>query len=258
MARTVGRVAAEVGTTVRALHHYDEIGLVRPSGRTGSGYRVYDDADVDRLRQVLTYRSLGLSLEDVRHVLDDPAADARAHLRRSRALLLGRVDALHDAVARIDRALQEEETMTVRLSAQERREIFGDWLPEEYEAEARERWGDTEAWAESRRRTSSYGPDEWRAAKADGDAAEAALVQAMHAGEPAGSVRARAAAEQHRQVICRWYYDCPPAMHRSLGEMWVQDERFRTHHEEIAPGLAGYARDAAAANADTLEAADGA
>ena len=254
MGRTVGQVAAEVGTTVRALHHYDEVGLVRPSRRSSAGYRVYDDADVDRLRQVLTYRALGLSLEDVRRVLDDPAADTAQHLRRRRALLLARVDALHEAVARIDRALEEERDMTVRLTPEERREIFGDDLPEEHEQEARERWGETDAWQESRRRTSTFTADDWRAVKAESRAVEAELVACLAAGEPADGPRARAAAERHRQHVGRWFYDCLPQMHRALAQMWVDDERFRAHYEELAPGLAQYARGAVVANAESREA----
>src|SRR5258708_1111442 len=79
---TVGRLAELSGVTVRTLHHYDEIGLVRPSARTAAGYRAYSAADVDRLRQVLAYRRLGFGLRAVAELVSDPSADAVAHLRR--------------------------------------------------------------------------------------------------------------------------------------------------------------------------------
>jgi DNA-binding transcriptional MerR regulator len=81
---TVGRVAEPAGVTVRALHHYDEIGLVQPSARTAAGYRAYSASDVERLRDVLAYRRLGFGLREIADLVDDPSTDAVAHLRRLR------------------------------------------------------------------------------------------------------------------------------------------------------------------------------
>jgi len=85
---TVGRVAELAGVTVRTLHHYDRIGLVRPSVRTAGGYRAYTAGDVERLREVLAYRRLGFGLRDISDLVDDPATDAVAHLHRLRGLLV--------------------------------------------------------------------------------------------------------------------------------------------------------------------------
>src|SRR6201996_6984013 len=89
---TVGRVAELAGVTVRTLHHYDEIGLVRPSARTAAGYRAYSAGDVERLRQVLAYRRLGFRLREIAALVDDPGTDAAAHLRRLRGLLITQRD----------------------------------------------------------------------------------------------------------------------------------------------------------------------
>lgn len=97
--RTVGEVSRIVGVSVRALHHYDEIGLVVPSGRTPAGYRSYSGADVERLHRVLLYRELGFTLEEIATLLDDPDVDALAHLRRQRELLDDRINRLHQMVA---------------------------------------------------------------------------------------------------------------------------------------------------------------
>jgi DNA-binding transcriptional MerR regulator/SAM-dependent methyltransferase len=102
---TVGRVAALAGLTVRALHHYDEIGLVRPSARTPAGYRAYAAADVERLRQVLAYRRLGFGLREIAALVDDPATDAAAHLRRLRQLLVTQRDETDGMLAAVDREL---------------------------------------------------------------------------------------------------------------------------------------------------------
>ena len=103
---TVGRVAELAGVTVRTLHHYDEIGLVRPSARTAAGYRAYSAADVERLREVLAYRRLGFGLREVADLVGDPSTDAVAHLRRLRGLLLERRDRAAAMVAAIDKELE--------------------------------------------------------------------------------------------------------------------------------------------------------
>jgi DNA-binding transcriptional MerR regulator len=103
---TVGHVAELAGVSVRTMHHYDEIGLVRPSARTPAGYRAYSAGDVERLREVLAYRRLGFGLREVAELVGDPSTDAVAHLRRLRGLLLERRDRADAMVAAIDRELQ--------------------------------------------------------------------------------------------------------------------------------------------------------
>ena len=103
---TVGRVAGLAGVSVRTLHHYDEIGLVRPSARTVAGHRAYSAADVERLRAVLAYRRLGFGLREIAELVDDPATDTVAHLRRLRGLLLDQRDRAAAMVAAIDRELE--------------------------------------------------------------------------------------------------------------------------------------------------------
>ncbi|MFT4085345.1 MAG: MerR family transcriptional regulator [Nocardioides sp.] len=102
----VGRVAELAGVSVRTLHHYDEIGLVRPSARTAAGYRAYAPGDVERLREVLAYRQLGFGLHEIADLVDDPATDALARLHRLRGLLLEQHDHADAMVAAIDRELE--------------------------------------------------------------------------------------------------------------------------------------------------------
>ncbi|WP_280913422.1 MerR family transcriptional regulator [Streptomyces sp. SAI-208] len=102
----MGRVAELADVSVRTLHHYDEIGLVRPSARTMAGYRVYSAGDVERLREVLAYRRLGFGLREVAELVDAPSPDAVAHLRRLRGLLLERRDRVDAMVTAVDRELE--------------------------------------------------------------------------------------------------------------------------------------------------------
>ncbi|MET7287001.1 MerR family transcriptional regulator [Streptomyces sp. NPDC005573] len=101
----MGRVAELAGVSVRTLHRYDDIGLVRPSARTAGGYRAYAAGDVERLREVLAYRRLGFGLREIAELVGDRSADAVAHLRRLRGLLLERRDRAAAMVAAIDREL---------------------------------------------------------------------------------------------------------------------------------------------------------
>ncbi len=112
-----------------------------------------------------------------------------------------------------------------------------------------ERWGETDAYAQSKRRTAAYSKDDWLRIKAEGADVEARFAAALRDGVPAESEPAMAIAEEHRQQISRNFYDCPPQMHAGLGRMYVEDERFTAHYEEIAPGLAQYVSTAVQANA---------
>jgi DNA-binding transcriptional MerR regulator len=244
----VGEVAALAGVTVRTLHHYDRIGLLSPSGRTGAGYRQYSPADLDRLHQVLLYRELGFPLEEVATLLDDPAADPEAHLRRQHALLRDRLDRTSAMVAAVEKEM-EARAMGISLTPEERFEVFGEHDPAQYDAEVEERWGETEAYAQSKRKTAAYSKEDWLAIKAEQESIGTRFVQAMQSGAAPDSEQAMDVAEAHRQSISRWFYDCSPEMHAGLGRMYVEDERFTATYEAMAPGLAQYVSTANQANA---------
>jgi DNA-binding transcriptional MerR regulator len=248
MSWTVGELAALAGVTVRTLHHYDRIGLVRPGDRTPAGYRRYDVHDLDRLQQVLVYRELGFPLDEVTTLLDDPDADPAAHLRRQHRLLQERLERTQAMVAAVEKEMEARQ-MGIPLTPEERFEVFGDFRPEDHEAEVEERWGDTEAYAESQRRTRGYRKDDWRRVRAEGEDVERRFAAALAGGVPADSATAMDLAEEHRQQLSRNFYDCPPEMHAGLGRMYVDDERFTVHYEQIAPGLARYVGTAVQANA---------
>ena len=162
----VGEVAALAGVTVRTLHHYDRIGLLSPSGRTSSGYRQYGPSDLDRLHQVLLYRELGFPLEEVASLLDDPSGDPAEHLRRQHRLLRDRLERTQAMVAAVEKEM-EARAMGISLTPEERFEVFGEHDPAQYEAEVEERWGDTDAYAESKRKTAAYSKDDWVRIKAE-------------------------------------------------------------------------------------------
>ena len=248
MAYTVGQVARAARVTVRTLHHYDEIGLLSPSGRTPAGYRRYDDADLDRLQLIRYYRELGFPLDEIAVILDDPDADPAAHLRRQHELLTGRIGKLQEMVAAIELAM-EAKRMNIRLTPEERFEVFGDFDPDAHAEEAERRWGDSDAYRESNRRAAGYSKEDWLRNKAENEEWGRRLVAVLESGAPADSPEAMALAEEHRQLISRWFYECSYEIHTGLADMYVSDPRFTAHYEKIRPGMAAYLSEAIHANA---------
>ena len=187
-------------------------------------------------------------LAPLRHCFLGAGVTQLDDLRRQYRLLTERVERLQKMVAAVEYAMEAQQ-VGISLTPEERFEVFGDVDPDEHAAEAEQRWGGTEAYRESQRRVRRYTKEDWLALKAEAGENGAALVAAMQSGTPAGSVEAMDLAEAHRQHITRWFYDCGYEIHKGLGEMYVADERFRANYDNLAPGLAGYLRDAILANA---------
>lgn len=238
---TVGRAAELVGVTVRTLHHYDAVGLVRPGGRSPAGYRLYTEDDLRRLRAAVAHRRLGLPVKDVASMLDDPSG-AVEHLRRRRDELRRHLAETTDVLHAVERALQEEDDMDVPPVDHAGPGTAG--FDDPYHDEAQARWGGTTAWAQSQARTAAYTAQDWQAVHAGAAEVEAAFVAALDAGEPADGPVAAAAVRAQRDYMNRWFFDLEPALHACIAESYVQDPRFMAHYEALREGLARYVRDA--------------
>jgi DNA-binding transcriptional MerR regulator len=248
MGLTIGEVAELASISVRTLHHYDELGLLVPSERSENGYRHYDDGDLATLQQVLFFRELGFGLADIARIMHDPHFDRLGALRMQRRMLQDKAAQLTLMAEAVDVAIDAEKG-GVTLDAKDMLEVFGDFDPKEYEKEAEERWGGTDAYVESMRRTKRYTKEDWARIKGEGEAVNAALATLMDEGVPAYDPRAMDLAEEHRLQIDRWFYPCSQEMHVGLGEMYVADQRFANNYEKVHAGLAQYMRDAIQANA---------
>ncbi|MFC6885838.1 MerR family transcriptional regulator [Actinomadura yumaensis] len=244
---TVGAAASHAGVTVRTLHHWDAIGLVRPSGRTDGGYRLYSAADVARIHRVLIYRELGLPLDGIGELLDAPTADLTAPLRQQRTQLLDRISRLQAMVDAVDRLI-EAANVGILLSAEEQVAIFGQrWKPS-WAAGARDRWGGTAQWAQYAERAAGMAPEDWQRIADDIATLENDLAAAERTGVEPGSAEANALAERHRASIAV-YFDCTLSMHVCLGRKYAADPGFAAYYDAIEPGLAGWLRDIIDANA---------
>lgn len=148
---TVSEVARLSGVTVRALHHYDEIGLLVPTGRSDTGYRIYEHGDLERLQQILAYRRLGMSLDEISMILDDPDTDPLEHLRSQHDLLLDRREELDRMIRTLEKTM-EARKLGIHMDPDELFELFGQHEPSQYAEEVEARWSDTDAYRESTRR----------------------------------------------------------------------------------------------------------
>ncbi|WP_233218811.1 MerR family transcriptional regulator [Deinococcus arcticus] len=244
---TVGEVSQLTRLSVRTLHHYDEIGLLRPSERSEGNYRLYTPGDLVRLRAALTYRQLGFGLAEVARLLDAPPPEQRRALETQLLLLR---ESQRKTQATIDAVQAMLSTQGEPMNNEDVRAVFDGFDPEQYEAEVQERWGETDAYRQSKARTSRYTRADWEAVKAEMQGIGEAYIALMDAGVAPQSPQAQAVAARHRAHIHARYYDAPPAMMRGLAQMWVGDERFTRSIDEARPGLAAYQSAAVTAWAD--------
>ncbi|MFC6093711.1 MerR family transcriptional regulator [Saccharothrix lopnurensis] len=233
---TVGTAASLVGVTVRTLHHWDAIGLVRPSGRTAAGYRLYTAADIARVHRVLVYRELDVPLDHIAGLLDGSADEVAESLSRQRDRLHERILRLRGMAEALDRVVEARDRGTL-LSAEEQVAIFGEhWRPTWY-AEARDRWGDTGQWAQYAERAAGRSAEDWRRIADDVRALDGDLAAALRDGVRPGDDEANALAERHRASIGA-YFDCTHSMHVCLGRRYTTEPGFTAHYDGVEPGLA--------------------
>lgn len=244
---SVGEAASLVGISVRTLHHWDTVGLVRPRGRTSGGYRMYSADDVGRIHRVLVYRELGFALTKIAALLDDPTVDEAAQLRQQRQLLEDRIARLQQMASAVDQVLTSRASGT-KLTAQQQAEIFGRGWREDWAEEAQDRWGESEEWAQFEHNASTLSETERIQIQLGSDALYAELAAAKRSGISAGSDEANHLAEQHRKMVGQ-LFACTHSMQVCLGQIYVQDARFKDHIDDLEPGLSTWLSEIIDANA---------
>lgn len=229
---SIGEMAERAGVSVRTLRHYDAIGLLAPSGVTQAGYRLYDQAAMARLEQILYFRELGFALEEIKAIMESPAYDAREAMKRQRELLdmqRKRIDAmikrLEEALGGIDVPQPEVFDMSEIEKAKK-----------QYADEAKARWGATEAYKESEKRTAEYGKADWQNIQA-GMTELFAKFAAVRELDPA-DVRVQALVEQWKQYITDHFYTCTDEILAGLGRMYTADARFTANIDQSGDGTA--------------------
>jgi DNA-binding transcriptional MerR regulator len=200
------------------------------------------------LQQILIGREFGLSLEEIRRSLDDPAFDHRKTLHQQRAALLLRLDKTQEMIRAVDRALALLDAPE-KCDRMDMKDIFEGFDPSQYEEEAKQRYGHTDAYRESRRRTRRYKAEDWRAIKQEQDGIYREAAAGMKAGRRPDDKEVVDIAERHRLAIERWFYPCGFAMHRGLADLYEADHRFAANIDKYGEGLTPFLAEAIRANA---------
>ncbi|MFB8277449.1 MerR family transcriptional regulator [Nocardia colli] len=244
---TVGVVAQLTGVSVRTLHHYDEIGLLHPNGRSATGYRRYDATDLERLQRILFYRELDFGLDDIAALLNDPGLSDEDHLRRQQDLLNDRITRHRSMLALIDKELTARKA-GIALTPAERLEVFGGDRLIDAADEAERRWGHTPDFTQRRERSANYTKQDWLDLRAEQRDIHQRLADAMHAGTSADDETVMDLAERQRRHLEKWFHDCDYDTHRRLAEDYRANRRLGLNYDDMAPGLSQYIHDAIVAN----------
>ena len=212
--KTVHEVSQISGVSVRTLHHYDAIGLLRPTAVTEAGYRLYDDTALARLQSILLFRELAFPLKEIKRIMDDPQFDQATALEQQIRLL----ELQQERLSRlIDLARETMKTGVTHMDFT----AFDNSKLEQYAAEVKERWGNTAAYQESAQRPAAEQKD-----AAAGLMAQFARMGRLRTGDPAGQ-EAQDAVRELQQFITKHFYTCTPEILSGLGQMYTADDRFR-------------------------------
>ena len=221
--------AAFTGVSVRTLHYYDEIGLLTPARVDKStGYRYYDEHSLLRMQEILFYRELDFSLKSIGEILSSPHYDKNKALTEQRQLLTLKRERLERLIAAVDRAMEGEIVMTA----------FDNSTFETYKAEAREKWGKTDAYKEHAERTKNYSKQKWNDLAEEMDRIMAEFALCMRKDESPDSTEAQNLVKMLQNHITENYYLCTNEILASLGQMYVADERFTSNIDKHADGTA--------------------
>ncbi|MDO8670513.1 MAG: MerR family transcriptional regulator [Dehalococcoidia bacterium] len=250
MAFTVKTVADMAGVSVRTLHHYDHIGLLKPAAVSCSGYRLYSEAELEGLQQVLFFRELDFGLHDIKDILDCPGFDRREALVAHKQLLLEKQNRLARLISSVDSTIEAIERGT-EMDKGSMFEGFDAAKEEEYRKEVRERWGNKKV-DESIRRTSRYLKADWAVIGVESNEINQAMASLM--GSDPGDPEVQKWIGKWYRLINDRYYTMTPDIFRGLGDGYVGDSRFTAFYDKVKPGLAMFMRDAMHVYSDHLEA----
>lgn len=249
MSYTVKQLARSAGVTVRTLHYYDEIGLLKPSFIKENGYRYYEERDAIRLQQILFFRELDFALEDIVQIINAPGYQMLKALADQKKLLemkRSRLDDLLETIQKTMIKLKEGESM----SNEERFAAFANDQVEQYKDEVKARWGETEAYKQWAERSKHWTKADLQRINEEGQAIILALAQGMEKGIAHAEVQTQIERYFH---YMNQFFDCPYQMYRGFGKMYVDDARFAKNFNKVAPHLAEFMRDAIAYYCDQHE-----
>lgn len=244
---TVGKAAAMLGVTVRTLHHWDAMGLVRPSERSAVGYRIYTAEDLLRLQRVLIYRELDLPLDEIGRLLEAGSEGAESSLRQQRDRIAERMERLEQMSGALEKLIAAHERGVV-LTSEEQLAVFGeDWDPD-WSRQARQRWGNSAQWAQYAERSAQRDAEQWAGLVNRTEQFESELVEAFQEPIAVGDEAANALAERHRMLMSE-HFDCTHSMQACIARNYAAGGELNEHYERLATGLGDWLKEIIDANA---------
>jgi DNA-binding transcriptional MerR regulator len=242
---TVQKLAQMAGVSPRTLRYYDEMGILKPARINSSGYRIYGQAEVDRLQQVLFYRELGVSLESIKDIVTSPSFNGEQALREHREKLLEKREQLDLLISNVEKTIALTEGR-IKMMDKEKFAGFKQKLVDDNEAkygkEIREKYGD-ETVNKSNEKLKGMSQEQYDEAGKLATGVIETLLAAFKTGDPAGEL-AQKAVDLHRQWLCYYWESYTKEAHAGLAQMYVDDPRFTAYYDEKQPGLAEFLRDA--------------
>lgn len=228
------------GVSVRTLHFYDEIGLLKPSSvDEQNGYRFYDENSLTRMQEILFYRELDFPLKEIRTILSSPDYDKQKALKEQKHLLTLKKERLERLISALDGAMKGE---LFDMNVFDNSEFEA--KRKEYAKEARKKWGDTAAYRECVEKTAGYSEDKFKSLSSAMDEKIAEFADCKRNGFTPDSNEARSLVKKWQNFITENYYSCTEEILAGLGEMYVADERFRENIDRHGDGTAQFMGDA--------------
>jgi DNA-binding transcriptional MerR regulator len=245
MEYTVQKLGKLAGVSTRTLRYYDELGILKPARINSSGYRIYGQKEVDRLQQILFYRELGVSLEDIKKIITDPSFDAGEALKEHREKLLEKRAQLDLLIANVEKTIMYTEGR-IAMSSKEKFEGFKKKMIEDnekkYGKEAREKYG-SKAVDQSNAKLMKMTEEDYKKVTELEKQMKETLAQAFATGDPSGPL-AQKAAQLHKEWLCFYWNEYSKEAHAGLAQMYVDDERFKAYYDKEQAGTAEFLRDA--------------
>ncbi|WP_349947542.1 MerR family transcriptional regulator [Lacrimispora sp. BS-2] len=245
MEYTINKLAKLAGVSTRTLRYYDELGLLSPARVSSNGYRIYGQKEIDRLQQILFYRELGVSLEEIRNILASKDFDGLLALESHLSALLARREQLNLLVANVEKTIKTMKGEMI-MSDQEKFEGFLQKLVDnnerQYGEEARAKYGD-ETIDRSNTRVLNMSKEQYIELEELTEDLNQTLKAAIEQGDPADEL-AQKACGLHKKWLCFYWEAYSEEAHKGVTQMYVDDPRFTAYYDKIAPGCAVFLRDA--------------
>lgn len=245
MEYTVQKLAKMAGISTRTLRYYDEINILKPARINSSGYRIYGQEQVDKLQQILFYREMGVSLEQIKGIINEPGFNVIHALKRHRENLLQKRKQIDLLISNVEKTIAQKEGRII-MSDKEKFEGFKKKLIDEnekkYGKEAREKYG-VSAVDRSNQKVLEMSQKQYEELTKLTTQVLDTLDAAFKTGDPAGEL-AQKTADLHRQWLCYYWDDYSKEAHAGLAQMYVDDSRFKAYYDRNQPGTAEFLRDA--------------